>query len=118
VVFVIRAVQCCIPKEQNTLFWLEKSIAEHTVLYVETVGHNRKTSIIRTKNFVPLKNFRVKDQRENSAYIFHTEQYTRLQCYIHDHSAIYATTVLYTRPQCYIGDHSAILRVVIALCMG
>ena len=29
-----------------------------------------------------LKNFRVKDQRESSAYICHTEQYMRPQCYI------------------------------------
>ena len=51
-----------------------------------------------------LKNFRVKDQRENSAYICHTEQYMRPLCYIRDCSAILVITVLY--------------RVVIALCMG
>ena len=39
---------------------------------------------------------RVKDQRENSAYICHTEW-------------SYEITVLYTRPQCYIRDRSALI---------
>ena len=49
--------------------------------------------------YIYLKNFRVKDQRENGAYICHTEQYMRLQCYICDHSA---------RPlfSCYIFPYS------------
>ena len=57
-----------------------------------------------------LKNFRVKDQRENSAYICHTERYMRLQCYMHDYSAIYATTVLYTWPQYYIESSYSTVR--------